>query len=1154
MLNVAMPATSGAIFVPLSLGRKGNVTKILLIMKLMAILLMAGALQVSASGYGQKITLSVTNTPLQKVFSEIEKQTGYYFAYTSELLKASVPVSLTVHDATLNDVLDKLLKNQPLSYTITDKVISVRQLTTTAVHFLGSVVAAPAPANIITGTVTNGKGEPLPGVSVVVKGSAGGTATDRQGEYAIDVPHGATIQFSYVGFVTKEVLAGSQATINIVLEEQLSNMDQVVVVGYGTQKKKDLTGSIGTVSAGDIGELAVVRPDQALAGKVAGVQAKIVSGQPGAAAQIRIRGIGSISAGADPLYVVDGFPIDNIQSISPADIETMDILKDAAATAIYGSRGANGVVIINTKRGKVGPPVVNIDASYGLQSITRIVKTMNAKQLSQYAVDALRNKNLDAGEDVSGDPSTWTYPVQPIPLAVLAGTNTTDNQMIKQLLRTAPVRHFSASASGGTENIKYAISTEYLNQDGIIKNSDFTRYSIRANVDAKLTKRLTVKMSLSPTYSQSNLTDESTSASYNAYISESPINRAQLWPTNFPAKNPDGSYYQYESSAASPAWNPLAWIENVTNKQKAMRLLGNISAEYKITDGLLFKALVGATMYNTKAMRFEPSLVALGGDGDGAPNIAVGTDNSVTEVNWLTEYTLNYNKLVGKHAFSSVAGYTAQKDRFESSFLTSNLYPNNLVQTLSAVGGRLTGGSADISEWSLISYLLRVNYNYDSKYYITASIRSDGSSRFGSASKYGQFPSVALAWRVSQEKFLKGASFLNELKLRVSYGQTGNNNIGNYQQYATINYNRYVIGGTAATGYSPAQLSNPLLTWEKQKAFNVGADISVLDKRVNVTVDYFKSRNTDLLLNVNIPVITGFYNTLKNIGEVQNTGLEFSVNTVNIRTKDFQWSTDLNISTYRNKVVKLGPGGDPIYSASNITEVGQPIGMFYGFLTNGVYLSQADVDKSPIFGEGTSVASRPGDVKYIDVNGDGKIDNSDQTVMGNPYPKVNYGMTNHLSWKAFTFSTTLQGAQGGKILNMSAIGQENTRGNRVSQLASQLNYWKSEAEPGDGKTPRPNDAVKGNNRAVSQRYLDNASFLRITNIYLACSLPQTIASRLSFSSIRVYASASNAFTFTKNTSSFNPDVSNSGNPLNPGVDFNDYPLPKTFLLGINIGL
>ena len=927
----------------------------------------------------------------------------------------------------------------------------------------------------------------------------------------------------------------------------------MVVVGYGTQKRKDLTGSVGTVSSRDIAELSVPRVDQALAGKVAGVQVKTVSGQPGAGPQIRVRGIGSISAGTDPLYVVDGFPTDNIQTLNPTDIESVDILKDASATAIYGSRGANGVVIINTKHGTANSSIVNFGVSYGLQKVTRIPKTMNAKQQAQYALDGLRNANVDAGSDVSGDPSTWDSPVQPEVLNVLSGASKTNSSMTRELLRTAPIAQYTLSAYGGSEKVRYGLSGEFLDQQGVVLGSDFKRYSLRANLDAKLSNRLTVKVNLNPSYTRSNLMAESSATDYNYYISASPINHAQLWPAFLPVRDSAGGYYQYASSTASPGFNPLAYVQNVTNRRTGIRILGNVSAEYKITEDLSLNVLLGATLQNLHGLNFIPSLPGLAENGDFVPNIAQGTDTTAMDLNWLTEYTANYRKQFGKHSLSALGGFTVQKDHVESNFLYSNQYPNNLVPTLSAAGGNITNGSSNISEWSLISYLFRVNYNYDSKYYVTASVRTDGSSRFGSENKYGWFPSLALAWRLSGENFLKDVSWLSELKLRASYGQTGNNNIGNYQQYATINYDRYVLGNAAAAGFVPAQLANPVLTWEKQKAFNVGLDASFFNRRLSITADYFKSKNTDLLLDVNIPAITGFYTALKNIGEVQNTGFEFSLSTVNVNGKDFQWTTAFNFSTYKNRVNRLGPGGDPIYSFSNVTEVGQPIGMFYGFKTNGIYRNQSEVDKGPVFGDGTSVKSHPGDVKYVDVNGDGVIDNKDMTVMGNPYPDFNYGMTNNLTYKSFSLSFTLQGTHGGQVLNMAAIGQENTRGNRVAQLASQIHYWKSEADPGDGKTPRPNNSVTGNNRAVSQRYLDGGSFMRVNNITLAYLFPSSVISRLHLKSGRIFVNATNAILLTKNTVSFNPDVSNSGNPLNPGVDFNDYPLPKTFTAGINIG-
>lgn len=1109
-----------------------------------------------AAGRSQKVTLFENKTSLEKVMRKITKQTGYSFIYDPAILEKSIPVTVRLKDATLNNALTLCFKNQPLTYKIFDLaiVISEKNDPNSDIRTASKKSVGVPVDDRVSGRVTDSRGEPLPDISVMLKGTSTGTTSDADGKYNIYAPTNGVLIFSNIGYSSREIPVEGRSTIDVVLQQNASDLNQVVVVGYGSQKRKDLTGSVGSVSGKDIADLSVTRVDQALSGKVAGVQVKAVSGQPGAAPQIRIRGIGSISAGTDPLYVVDGFPTDNIQTLNPNDIASIDILKDASATAIYGSRGANGVVIINTKRGTSNSSIVNVEASYGWQSVDRIPKTMNSKELAQYAVDGLRNKNLDAGKDVSGDPSTWTFPVQPIPLAILNGTDKTDNNMVKQLLRTAPTAQYTASAYGGSEMMRYGISGEYLDQEGVVIGSDFKRYSFRTNLDAKLSKRLTVKLNLNPSFTRANIMDESSSALYKNYISESPINHAQLWPSYLPARDASGEYFQYASGVASPSWNPLAWVNNVRSSQRGIRLLGNISAEYKVNDNFDLNVLVGTTLSSLRGMRFIPSLAALAENGDFVPNTAEGSDNTAMDINWLTEYTANYKKAFGKHNFSALGGFTAQKDHLETNFLSSNRYPNNLVPTLSAAGGILTDGSSNISEWSLVSYLLRMNYNYDSKYYITASLRTDGSSRFGSEKKYGLFPSVALAWRISDEAFLKDLSFLSELKLRTSYGETGNNNIGNYQQYATINYDRYVLGNGAASGFSPAQLSNPLLTWEKQKAFNVGLDASFLNRRINVTMDYFQSKNTDLLLNVNIPATTGFNNTLKNIGEVQNTGFELAVNTINIERGNFQWTTDFNVSTYRNRVNRLGPGGDPIYSAANVTKVGQPIGMFYGFLTDGVYLTQADVDKSPIFGEGTAAASRPGDMKYIDVNGDGQINNDDQTIMGSPYPDFYYGMTNRFTYKQFSLSVSLQGTQGNQVLNMSAIGQMNTRGNRVKQLGSHLNYWKSEADPGDGKTPRPNDAVTGNNRAISQRYLDTGSFLRFTNMSFAYSFSNELASRIGLKSGRVFVNATNAITLSKNVVSFNPDASNSGSPLNPGVDFNDYPLPKSFTIGLNIGL
>ncbi|MBE7170284.1 MAG: TonB-dependent receptor [Williamsia sp.] len=1025
-------------------------------------------------------------------------------------------------------------------------------------------MAAPAlraqnNASPVTGVVTNPNGDPIGSVSVVIRNTktnfTTGTSTDSSGRFAfsrISAGGPYTFTFSNVGYEPQTLSGytirdGVPLSLLVKLKDNASNLDQVVVVGYGTLKRKDLTGSVASVGAREIKDLAVTRADQALLGKVAGVQVKPVSGEPGASPQIRIRGIGSISAGAGPLYVVDGFPTSNIETLNPNDIETLDILKDASATAIYGSRGSNGVVIINTRRGRAGKATISFDTYTGWQKVARRPHFMTAMEQAKYYYDGIRNRNIDEGYSVTGNYTTWFRKVPQEVIDVLEGRNKYDVDALDVVLQTAPQSQYQLSATGGSENIRYALSGEYFTQDGIVINSGFKRYSVRANLDGALSKRLTVRVNINPSFTDSR---NIAAAGAGTGPNDGVIAQAIIVNPWYPLIDSAGNYFAFSNLAGSSnATNPLALANEVKARQKSIRVLGNISAEYKILRELTLNVLFGGNLYSSRGSRFKPQLPAFFNDP------ATGTDNTNFVTNWLTEYTLNYNKTFGDHNISALAGFTSQKENSESNFLTSNKYPNNFVPYLSAAAGQITDGSSDTYQWSLISYLGRINYNFKNKYYATASFRTDGSSRFGSEHKYGVFPSAALAWRLSEEKPLKNIPALSELKLRTSYGETGNNNIGNYDQYSTINYERYTLGGTAVGAFAPARLANPALTWEKQRQINLGLDMALFKRRIALTIDRFYSTNTDLLLNVNVPDVTGFSTALKNIGEVKNQGWEFVLNTVNLRGK-FQWSTDFNLSTYKNKVTKLGPQGDPIYSGGNVTMIGQPIGMFYGFINDGVFKTQKELDKGPIFSPGSTVRSRLGDSRFLDISGpngvpDGVISSVDQTIMGSPYPDFYYGMTNRFSYKNISLSVSLQGSQGNKVLSISRLGTLNTRG-RVRQLASSNAYWKSELDPGDGQVPRPNDAPTGNNREPwNSRYLDYGTYLRINNINLSYVLPETISQRMKLSSLRVYISATNPFLFTKNES-FNPDVSNSDNPLTPGIDNNNYPLAKSLILGLNV--
>jgi TonB-linked SusC/RagA family outer membrane protein len=1004
----------------------------------------------------------------------------------------------------------------------------------------------------ISGTVTDAESkQPMPGVNVLIKGTTIGTLTDGNGKYTISAPDPNTsiLVFSFIGYGTKEVPVAGLSTVNLALEAELTGLEEVVVVGYGTVKRKDLTGAVTSVSNEKLKDFTVARIDQAMVGKIAGVQITQSTGAPGDAPLIRVRGIGSISAGASPLYVIDGVPGGSIDALTPSDIESIDVLKDASASAIYGSRGANGVIIVNTKRGKTGEAKIGFDMHYGWQQVSRKPSFLNAKEQAQYAYYSMKNSNEDSGYSTTGDPTTWHFPLPQPFVDVINGTNTTDNDLLDYIFVTAPEKEYQLTASGGSENFKYAVSIDHLNQDGIILNSNFKRYSVRANFDAKLSKRLDLQFNLNPSYTTRNIVP---SAGTGAGQGEQTTAQAVAWISLFPAYNPDGSYYIIDQAVSMTVWHPVAVAKEITNIQRNSLILGNVKATYRITDDLKLSILGGISLGTMEREKFTPQLPAF------INNTATGSENSSFGYNWISENTLDYNHSFGKHNLSALVGFTAQKDWGQASNFTSTKYPNNLVPTLNAVSGIITGGAASISEWSILSYLGRINYNFNNKYYVTASYRTDGSSRFGANKKWGSFPSAALAWRISEESFLKDVSFLSELKLRTSYGRTGNNNIGNYAHLATIGYDKYPFGGVQNGGFHQAVIDNPNLTWETQSQIDAGFDISLFEQRVSFTVDYFHSINSDLLLNVNIPSTTGFNTTLRNIGEVKNTGWEFTTSTVNLKGK-FQWTTDFNISTYKNEVMKLGPTGDPIYSGGNVTEIGQPIGMFYGWVSDGIFMNQAELDAGPIFGKGTKNQSRMGDVRWKDISGpagvpDGIIDTFDKTIMGNPYPDFYYAMTNRFAFQNITLSVSLQGSYGNDILSEARVGACNGRGTRVRMYSILGDYWISPDQPGAGTSNsfRPNDTPTGNNRGSwNDRYVDTGTFTRINNITLGYTLPSQISKKIMMSSLRIYVSSNNPFTFSKNTG-FNPEVSDHSDNLTPGNDLNDFPVPKSFLVGLNV--
>lgn len=1035
---------------------------------------------------------------------------------------------------------------------------------------------------IVTGTVTDAtSNERLAGATVQVKGTTIGTTTDAQGSYKINVPANspsAALVFSFIGYQPLEQPVGNQTTINAGLTSSDNALGEVVVVGYGVQNRRDITTAIGSVRAQDIANQPVSSFDQALAAKIAGVQVTQTSGAPGAALQVRVRGTGSISAGLDPLYVIDGIPLsrdtkfatgstntqfpDNpinvLSTLNTDDIERIEVLKDASAAAIYGSRGSNGVVLLTTKRGKEGKTIISYDSYVGFQQVTKKLDLLNAYEYSllnaegkntAYLERNLAGKPTDSN-DIRNSNAAWGAPSTLIPPQVTpyltgqAGLTNTDWQ--DQIFRTAPVQNHTVSISGGNPNVKYYVSGNYMDQQGTVINSGFKRYSARANLDIK-SGRLSVGFNLNPTFAHHDLIKAE-----GPYLADGVIGLALQIAPIWPVYNANGSY-NFDANGwgygATSILNPVAVAKEVSDKLDQIRLLGNAYAQYDITKGLSYRLNIGADLNNFQRDYYRPSTVEIR-DRKG-PSIPTGFSRTQNYVDWLIEHTLNYTRTIGLHNLSALAGFTSQKDRRTASELSATNFPNDLVQTLNA--GQVTGGSSDIQEWSLLSYLARVQYDYDGRYLLSAAIRADGSSRFGAANRWGYFPSVSAGWNIAQEPFLKSSTWLSDLKLRGSFGLTGNFQIPNYGSVSLLNYQNYVLGPeTVVSGLAPGNSANDKLKWEKTAMLDIGFDASFFRNRLTLTVDYYNANTSDLLLNVPVPRTSGFSTELQNIGKVNNQGFEFTLGTQQTFGR-FGWTASANLATNRNEVKALGASGDPIIvsggvaGAQFITRIGEPIGQYWTMQYDGVFKNQAEIDAYP-----HTATTRPGDFRFIDTNGDKKIDfSSDRTVTGSYFPKYTFGFTNRFTYSGFDLGVTVQGVQGNKIMNLIRRYLYNSEGNG-NQFRGALDRWQSADNPGNGLVNRANRLQTGSNGEISTWHIENGSYVRIRTISLGYSLPTALLQRLHLNRARIYVSAQNPFTFTK-YSGYNPEVSSRpDNSLSQGEDYGTYPLAKTTSLGINL--
>ena len=985
---------------------------------------------------------------------------------------------------------------------------------------------------------------PLAGANIVEKGTSNGVTADFDGNFSIEVPDkNGILIVSYIGFSSKEVPINGQSTLNVVLEESASALDEVVLVGYGSQLKREITGAVQTVDAEELKDLPVSQVTQKMQGRLAGVQIRQTTGKPGGGMSVRIRGQVSVSGGSDPLYVVDGFPITgDISNMNPDEIEDITVLKDAASTSLYGSRAANGVILVTTKQGRLGKTGISFNTYTGVQTVPMRgrIQMMDAVEFAQFKKEYFE----DQGDPV---PEIFQNPSQ------YEGKN---NDWYDALLRTAPMHSYNLTVTSNKENVRTAVVAGFFRQDGVVINSDYDRYSLRMNLDYDISDKVRVGFNVAPSYIKSNgpQTDgtRGTGLLFNA-LHTWPImpiydeNGELTVQNNLPGNT--GNIYNYP--------NYVRAAREITNETKEINVLANAYFEYKPIPDLALKSSLSAELFNSNFFYFSPSSVS-GGINVTLPTTAQYRKEKFNDFSWLNENTATYSKSFGEHHFELLGGFTFQKFSRNGNRIQADTFADDRLPVVQGALNINRGGTNDfVEEWSLVSALSRLTYNYEGKYLLTASVRSDGSSRFGSENRWGTFPSVSAGWILSEEGFMQEVDPISLAKIRASYGVTGNNNIGNYTQYALINNTvNAAFNNEVAPGSAVSSLANRNLGWETTKQFDVGLDLSFFDNRISFTYDYYTKRTTNLLYNVQVPQESGFTNFSDNIGEIKFWGHEFSLNTVNTTGK-FKWNTSANISFDRNRVESLAEGIDRVYGTFHITEVGKPFGQFYGFLADGVYLNQEDLNNSPQVPGRSTVGS----IKLIDVNGDGVItnggDNDDRAIMGNPFPDFTYGITNTIRYGNFDFSILGTGSKGNQLLVRHLYSTTNLDG--VFNLMKDVKYrFRSEDNPGRGffGTTVGGGNVTGIERDwINSRYVADASYFNIRNITLGYTLEDF--SKV-LQSARLYASIQNVYIFTKYWGGPNPEISveddgnGDGGNLSPGIDISGYPVPRIFSIGVNL--
>lgn len=1012
----------------------------------------------------------------------------------------------------------------------------------------------------LKGVIVDETDTPLIGATVQVKGTSTGSITDFDGNYTIKANKGAVITFSYIGYKTQEIKFTGQPTVNIKMVPDNQTLDEVVVVGYGTMKRSDLTGSVASIAAKDVEGFKTSSVAGALGGQIAGVQITSTDGTPGAGFSINIRGVGTLTGDSSPLYIVDGFEVDDIDYLSNSDIESIEILKDASSSAIYGARAANGVVLISTKSGKIGKPIINYNGSASYRKISKKLDVLSPYEFVKLQGE-VNSKYSDSyfktGNDDDGNP----YRYQSLDDYIgVSGVNWQD-----ETFNPTWSQDHSLSIMGGTEDTKYNASFSRYIENGIFKNSGFNKTTGKFRLDQKLSKSLSFNFTVN--YALTNREGVGTSGDSGRFnmlaqiLSARPTGGLKLTDEELLASAIDPEMLESGESLAQV--NPVKQTESVTNNKRAEMWSGNASATWQIIKGLTFKT---AGTYNTTNNRTD--IFYKDGSKEAYRNgqKPYGRTQMGRDVRWTNSNNLTWKQKVKKHNYDIMLGHEVSFKSTEYLLGEAMDFPfDNLGNDYLGLGATPSRVESSYSEKTLLSFFARGNYNYDNRYLFTATVRADGSTVFSNKNKWGFFPSFSAAWRVSEEAFMKDVEWVSNFKVRLGWGIVGNDRISNYLSMDLYEANKYGIGNNTVTVLTPKQLKNANLKWEGASSVNLGVDLGFFDNRLNVTADFFIKDTKDLLLAQSLAHVTGFDSQMQNIGKIQNKGIELSFNSTNIQTRNFTWQTNFNISFIKNTLKGLASGVESMYARSGfdsnftaydyIATVGQSLGLIYGYEFDGIYQSSdfyTTPDNQLILKEGITNNARygtvkPGVVKYKDQDGDGIITTNDRTVIGNAMPKWYGGITNTFNYKGIDFSFMFQFNYGNDIYNATRLYATQSRSGRRNMLAEVADRWSP--TNASNKVPSQDGYIVND---VYSRFIEDGSFLRLKNITLGYTLPHKWTRKFHASKLRIYATGQNLFCIS-GYSGYDPEVNSaSSNPMTPGLDWGAYPKSRVFTFGIDL--